>query len=223
VTLALLLGLLFWHLYVTAWVGQADAPTLMRFGARKVLHGFPQPPWRLMASTFLHAGWIHLLGNLLVLAAWGACLERLLGRLELLGLFLLSGLWGSLLSDMYGPNILAMGASGAAFAMVTSVLALAVTSPERPEWDGDAVRWRNVSLAALALNLVTAAGFSSFVQGARLDHWAHAGGAICGLLLGALSGLAAPRARRAAFWCATLALAAGAAAVIAARGASPFG
>lgn len=222
-TLALLLALLGWQIYVTGGAGQADAPTLMQYGARKANRGFPQAPWRLMASVFLHFNWWHLLSNLLVLGAWGACLERVLGRAQVLAIFLLSGLWGSLLSDKFGPSILAMGASGAAFAMVTSVLALALVASDWPEWDGDSRRWLQVSLAALALNAVSAIGFARLMQGALMDHWAHGGGAMCGLLLGLAPALAGREKRGPAFWMTALGLALAASAMLAVRGSSPFG
>lgn len=223
-TFALVLLLLGWQLYVTGGAGTADAPTLMRFGARKAMFGFPQAPWRLMASCLLHAGWFHLLSNLVVLAVWGSCLERLLGRLPLLWFFALCGLWGSLLSDLYGPNVLAVGASGIVFGMILAVLAFSTLARDWPRWGGsdNALRWRDVSLAALALNLVTAAGFEFFRSGVRLDHWAHAGGAFCGLAL-ALGPILAPGDRRTlAYWLTALLLALAAAGVIAARGSGPF-
>lgn len=221
-TFGLLLGLLIWQIYVTGGAGHADAPTLMQFGARKATRGFPQAPWRLMASVFLHFNWWHLLSNLLVLGVWGACLERLLGRLQVLVLFLLAGLWGSLLSDKFGPSILAMGASGAAFAMVTAVLALSVLGPDWPEWNGEAGRWLQVSVAALALNAVSALGFARMMPGALMDHWAHGGGALCGLLLGLAAALAGRDKRGPAFWGVSLGMTLTAWAILATRGSSPF-
>jgi membrane associated rhomboid family serine protease len=129
--------------------------------------------------------------------------------------------------------VLALGASGAVFAMVSAVLVLSLLARDWPQWEGDAQRWFNVSLAALALNLVSAVGFSSLIQGARLDHWAHGGGAMCGLLLAlapALAGMGrlgdsgreGPDRRKLAFWTTAAVLTASAAAVIFSRGSSPF-
>lgn len=222
-TLGLVMVLLGWQLYVTGGAGHADAATLMQYGARKANRGFPQAPWRLMASVFLHFNWWHLLSNLLVLAAWGACLERVLGLGQVLAVFLLGGLWGSLLSDIKGPNMTAMGASGAVFGMVTAVLCLASLARDWPEWGGDANRWFRVSAAALALNILTAVGFARMMQGtAVMDHWAHGGGALCGVLLGVAPALR-PKTRVLAFWGTALALGLVAAAVIVSRGPSPFG
>jgi membrane associated rhomboid family serine protease len=176
-----------------------------------------------MASVFLHFNWWHLISNLIVLGVWGGCLEKVLGRVEMLAIFLLAGLWGSLMSDLYGPNVLAMGASGAVFAMVAAVLVLALLAGDWSQWEGDSRRWLTVSLVALALNALSAVGFAGFVQGVRLDHWAHGGGALCGLLLGLASALAGPQRRRPAFWATAVALSLAAGLFIASRGPSPFG
>jgi membrane associated rhomboid family serine protease len=222
-TVAMAVALLGWYLFVTGG-GPVDAPTLMRYGARKAMFGFPQPPWRLLSSIFLHAGWFHLISNLLVLLCWGGCLEKLVGRGPWLAVFLLGGLWGSLASDLYGPRILAVGASGAVFSMLSSVLVLSILAADWAGWEGSeqAQRWRNVSVVALALNLVTTLSLPWAMKGARLDHWAHAGGALCGLAL-MLAPALVPSARRSlAFWLSILVVGGAAAAVIASRGSGPF-
>ncbi len=221
-TWLLVFGLVGWQLYVGGLDLRPEAQSLLRFGARKATLGFPQEPWRMLASVFLHLNAGHLISNIVVLAAWGACLERLLGRAELYALFLLTGFAGSLFSDLYGPSSLAMGASGAAFGFAGAVLALSFLAPERAAWNGDAGRWRQMSVAVFALGLLTVAGFSSMVPGARLDHWAHGGGALCGLLLGLVPSVAGERRQRAAFWAAALVTAVAMGAVVSSRGANPF-
>ena len=223
VTWGLLLGLLAWHVYVTGGAAQPAAATLVEYGARKATMGFPQAPWRLFASMFLHGNWWHLISNLVVLGFWGACLERVLGRMEMLALFFLTGLGSNILSDIFGPNMIAMGASGAVFGMVAAVLVLAILAPDWSVWQGESRRWLQVSLAALALNLVTAFSFATLVQGARLDHWAHGAGAAAGVLLALPAGLAGEERRRVAFWMTAALMAGAVGAALATRGASPFG
>lgn len=222
-TVFLLTALAAWQCHVVGIAASADASALIEHGARKATRGFPQAPWRLLASTFLHAGWWHLLTNLMVIGFWGARVERLLGRGELLALFLLSGFWGSLLSDIYGPSMVAVGASGAAFAMLSAVLMLAVGAPNWSSWQGQSRQWLTVSLAALLLNVVGGWGLASRLQGAALDHWAHAGGALCGALLAAgCVGLGEAR-RRVAFWGLALLLSLLAAGIVSSRGPTLFG
>lgn len=221
-TWALVLGLVGWQVFVAGFDLGADGQTLIRFGARKANLGFPQASWRLMASVFLHLNAWHLISNVLVLAAWGACLERLLGRFELLALFLLTGFAGSLLSDIYGPNSLAMGASGSAFGFAGAVLVLSFMAPGWPAWDDEAGRWRKMSVAVFGLALLTAVGFSSMMPGARLDHWAHGGGAAAGALLALGPALGGEKYKGRAFWVASAFVASALWLVVASRGSSPF-
>lgn len=221
-TWALVLGLVGWQVFVAGFDLGTDGQTLIRFGARKANLGFPQAPWRLMASVFLHLNAWHLISNALVLVAWGACLERLLGRFELLALFLLTGFAGSLLSDLYGPDSLAMGASGSAFGFAGAVLVLSFLAPEWRAWDGDAGRWWKMSVAVFGLALLTVVGFSSMVPGARLDHWAHGGGAVAGALLALGPALVGEKRRRLAFWACCAVGTVGLWTAVASRGANPF-
>lgn len=221
-TWALVLGLLVWQVFVAGFDLSADGQTLIRYGARKSSLGFPQAPWRLMASVFLHLNFWHVVSNLFVLVAWGACLERLLGRLELLALFLVSGFAGSLLSDIYGPNSLAMGSSGAAFGFAGAVLVLSFFSSKWNLWEGDAGRWRGMSVAVFGLGLATLMGFSSMIPGARLDNWAHGGGALAGLFLALGPAILGEERRRLGFWAGCLIAIALLWGVVASRGSSPF-
>lgn len=222
VTWVLVAALVAWQIYVAGFDLGADGQTLITFGARKANFGFPQAPWRLLCSVFLHLNAWHLISNVLVLAAWGACLERLLGRLELLAIFLLSGFAGSLSSDVYGPDSLALGASGAAFGFAGAVLVVALLAPGWSAWNGDAERWRKMSGAVFVLGLLTVLGFSVWVPGARLDHWAHGGGALTGALLAAGPALAGEKYRARAFWSVGAAVVGLLWMVVDYRGPSPF-
>ncbi len=223
-TLAIFFGLIAWQFYVFGTSGQAETQLLIEFGARKVTHGFPNPPWRLAASVFLHAGWWHLFTNLFIWWFWGARLEKLLGSVELLVFFVVAGTWSSLVSDMVGPDALALGASGAVFGVVGAVLGLSLTGPAFHGWagDGEAARWMKVSIAVLVLNGFTALGFSKAIPGARLDHWAHASGAVYGMIVGLSVGAAGSQRARKAYWALTALATILGYVVISSRGLNPF-
>lgn len=72
-------------------------------------------PLRLVASLFLHGGWLHLLGNLAFLAVFGDDVEGKLGGRKFLALYLLSGLVASLAQVAVAPRstVPIVGASGA--------------------------------------------------------------------------------------------------------------
>jgi len=213
--------LLAWQIYVAGFDATADGGTLVRFGARRPNFGFPQPTWRLLCSTFLHGGWIHLLSNALLIIFWGGKLCRLLGNVAFLGVFLVAGFWGSLISDIYGPEAIAIGASGGTSGLLLAVLTMALLNPSRERWDGEAGSWLRSSLAVVALNLVFVSGLTGGSH-LQLDHWAHTGGAIAGAFLGSMACLDR-EGRNRALWFGVLSLVLAAVGVVSARGSSPLG
>jgi membrane associated rhomboid family serine protease len=72
-------------------------------------------PLRLVAALFLHAGWLHLLGNLAFLAVFGDDVEAKLGGGRFLALYLLSGLAATAAEVAVHPRSVVpmVGASGA--------------------------------------------------------------------------------------------------------------
>lgn len=67
------------------------------------------------ASMFLHAGWIHLLGNMLFLFVFGRSIEDRYGHLKFFVMYFLSGLGAALVHIVFnaGSRIPTVGASGA--------------------------------------------------------------------------------------------------------------
>jgi membrane associated rhomboid family serine protease len=71
--------------------------------------------WGLVAHMFMHAGWMHLLGNLFMLFMAGPALEDRWGRPLYAAVYAISGLGGALLFALLAqdPNLPLVGASGA--------------------------------------------------------------------------------------------------------------
>src|SRR5208337_27528 len=69
----------------------------------------------LLTSMFLHAGWVHLVGNMVCLAFAGFVVEWSIGHLAFLALYLVAGVAGGLLHVLVDPTALEpmVGASGA--------------------------------------------------------------------------------------------------------------
>jgi len=69
----------------------------------------------LIASMFLHGGWLHLLGNMLFLFVFGRSIEDRFGHLKFLFIYLLGGLGGAMLHIILnaGSHVPTIGASGA--------------------------------------------------------------------------------------------------------------
>ena len=100
-----------------AW-GALDGGPGTRFDLQTVL--------RLFTALFLHAGWAHLLGNLVFLLIFGLPAEKAIGPWRLLLLFLLGGAVANLAAVLLlaGPGHVIIGASGAISALIGAYLAL---------------------------------------------------------------------------------------------------
>ena len=81
---------------------------------------------RLFSALFLHADWIHLLGNLVFLLIFGLPAERVMGGWRFLILFLIGGAAANLAAVLAidAPDRVIIGASGAVSAVIGAYLAL---------------------------------------------------------------------------------------------------
>jgi len=134
--------------------------------------------YRLIACAFLHGSLIHLIVNMYSLYIIGSQVETYLGKVKFLIIYLLSAIMGSVFSIVFSENSLSIGASGAIFGLMGSLLYFgyhyrlylsnAITSQIIP---------------VIVLNL--ALGF--ILSG--IDNFAHIGGLIGGYLSTMIVGL----------------------------------
>ncbi len=132
--------------------------------------------WRLVSAVFLHAGFIHLLMNSFVLAIAGRILEPSIGSVKFLFVFLFSGIVASLISIAWHPSTISVGASGAIYGLLGALIVLTfngfIPKPKRADvW----------IIAGLVIVSGLVMGFVS-----NIDHAAHFGGFLAGLLCGGL-------------------------------------
>jgi len=82
-------------------------------------YGFWDRPWTLVTSMFIHANVWHILANMVTLYFFGSYLNRLLGTTKFLIVYFAGGIMGSILYLLLppSPTIIAIGASGAIFAL----------------------------------------------------------------------------------------------------------
>lgn len=80
----------------------------------------------LLTSMFLHAGWLHLAGNMLYLWIFGPRIEIRLGRARFLGFYLLCGLAATAAQSFASPHTAVgmVGASGAISGLLGAYLLL---------------------------------------------------------------------------------------------------
>lgn len=123
---------------------------------------------QLFTSMFVHAGIIHLAGNMLFLLIFGLRGEEMFSLPEFLGIYLLGGLAGNVLSLVLGPNFASVGASGAVFALF-----------------GACVIYDRRSLGQSIMGALIFAGFLLIISsGPNVNYLAHIGGLGAGLLMG---------------------------------------
>ena len=69
----------------------------------------------ILTAMFMHAGWMHILGNMLFFWVFGSEIEDVMGPLRYLGFYLLSGLAATFTQVVVDPssNVPTLGASGA--------------------------------------------------------------------------------------------------------------
>ncbi len=145
-----------------------------------------------LTAMFMHAGWMHIIGNMIFLWAFGPEIEDAMGRLRYLVFYLLSGLAASLaqIAVMPHSNVPNLGASGAIAGVMGAFL---VTYPR------DEIRalllvgwWTRVTFIPAALligfwfviQLFNQVGAVATVETGGVAYAAHIGGFIFGMVTG---------------------------------------
>jgi membrane associated rhomboid family serine protease len=104
-----------------------DAQTLIAWGANYAPRMGSGEWWRLGASTFVHAGFLHLVATLAGLLAVGVILECAVGRIAFAAVYFASGVVASVVSLWTIPSTsISCGASGALFGIFGLLAATAV-------------------------------------------------------------------------------------------------
>jgi membrane associated rhomboid family serine protease len=145
--------------------------------------------WRLLTCAFVHAGWLHLIGNMLFLWLAGAALEDRWGRARFAGFYAAGAVASALFFSVLhtGPPILLVGASGAISALMGAFLVcFARMQIQFAYWIGiRAGRFDAVAYVALPLWFVTqlleAWGQSYGPEVSSVAFTAHIGGFLFGV------------------------------------------
>ena len=135
--------------------------------------------WRLLTSTFLHFGLLHLAFNMWALWVNGIVAERLYGSSRYLLLYLVAGVAGSVTSFLWHPFVNGAGASGAIFGVLGALFAYFLrTDTGVPK--SVLVAQRNTAGIFIVVSILNAARFPG------IDNAAHLGGLAAGFVLGLL-------------------------------------
>ena len=174
-------------LLLAARHGLEDGDTLLAWGANATQRDPLDVPWRLLASTFLHAGPAHVFFNATSMLIFGPAVERVFTRWGFWIVYAFGGAAASLASLLWrdghlGSATLSIGASGAIFALGGALLVGAVRLRSR------LAVGRARALGA-ALFYLVATGFAAGFTNNGTDNSAHTAGLLSGALLGGLLGI----------------------------------
>lgn len=101
-----------------------SADTLVTMGAKSsILIVQGNEVWRLLSAMVLHAGLVHYFLNMLALWFIGKAVEQCHGFIQTLLLFVIPAIGGSLLSAIFLPAYITVGASAGIFGLIGACLA----------------------------------------------------------------------------------------------------
>ncbi|MCP1102449.1 rhomboid protease GluP [Aequitasia blattaphilus] len=157
-----------------------DAGFLLEHGGMYVPYVFERNEYyRIFTSIFIHAGFNHLVNNMISLFLFGINLEKTIGKVKFIVIYFISGLGANLLSGWFdvvqNEYVVSVGASGAIFGLIGALLYVAIRNRGRIG---------NISGRGLLIMIVFTLyyGFTSV----GVDNIAHLGGLILGFILGVL-------------------------------------
>ncbi len=174
-TVALLLAVYAWQL---APGEQLSGAVLVRHGAKSLPHQVELGQWwRLLTASLLHAGWSHIIPNVLYVLYVGWNVESVLGRTGTL-LVIVASAVGSMIVSSVATPLPTVGASGITFGLFGAALALGWRyGPWMPDLARKRFGWSVFPF--IVYFLVFGAIWSEFV-----DNFCHLGGLAVGAALG---------------------------------------
>lgn len=135
--------------------------------------------WQLFSYMFIHAGFTHILFNMLALWMFGMELEQVMGSKKFLTFYLLCGLGGGIANLVVAPMFTAVGPTvGASGAVYGVLLAFGMMFPERPIYIYFLLPIKAKYFVVMYM------AFEIFSVGSMdgIAHFAHLGGALVGFL-----------------------------------------
>jgi membrane associated rhomboid family serine protease len=146
--------------------------TTIRFGALLGLVS-GEEPWRVVSAIFVHSTLLHVGLNMLGLVSFARSLEAHLGSARLIVLFVLCGTLGFVATLLWrGDQAFSVGASGSIFGLLGATVG-GLFLRRSPDWH-----------RVLISNLILALALAFVARG--IDHTAHLGGFVSGVLFGLL-------------------------------------
>jgi rhomboid protease GluP len=162
------------------WQG-FNGQILALFGAKYAPFIYQGQWWRLVTAGFLHGGLLHIAMNMWVMFELVAEVEQFYGSSRLVIIYVFSSIAGFVLSLLWAPTSLSIGASAACFGLIGCMMALGL---RRDHPLAQAIRsyYRRWAIYGLIF---------SFMPFMHIDIAAHVGGLVGGFVAGYVLGLPA--------------------------------
>ncbi|HET9982481.1 MAG TPA: rhomboid family intramembrane serine protease [Longimicrobiales bacterium] len=163
-------------IFVVTWLAGRFGVDLFAFLAFVPSQALREP-WTVLTYMFVHAGFFHVLFNMLALFFFGPPLEERWGSREFIKYYLICGLGGAAFSFLFAFHSPVVGASAAVYGVM---LAFAMNWPNSPIyiWGIFPIAAKWLVLIFVALSLFS--GFNGTADG--VAHFAHLGGFAAGFL-----------------------------------------
>ncbi|MGY4884599.1 MAG: rhomboid family intramembrane serine protease [Nanobdellota archaeon] len=141
--------------------------------------------WTFLTSMFMHAGFFHLLVNMLSLMFIGSLIEKIIGRKRYFWFYIFSGIFAGLffvLMSLIFPgdfNQYAVGASGALFGLIGLLMLLTPNLPVYIMFIPIPIKMKYAAPGMLILLWII-----SIAGNVSIGNTAHLGGLVAGLIYG---------------------------------------
>ena len=137
--------------------------------------------WQLVTYMFMHAGWMHLIFNMIGLYMFGMTLENFWGSKRFLQFYIICGLIaGGTQLALQGGSLYSLGASGAIMGILAGFAYLFPNTELYIYFIPIPVKAKYAISGFILLDL-----FGAVVprEGDQIGHYAHLGGALAGLII----------------------------------------
>jgi rhomboid protease GluP len=157
-----------------SFMGGIDGQVLVRLGAKFTPLIARGEVWRLVVPIFLHGGIFHIFMNSMVLMDLGPQLEEVYGSARFFFLYILTGVASFIVSALWSPMSISIGASGSLTGLIGLMLAITTRRGSNivmQMYRKQLIKW-----------IVYIGIFGLLLPG--IDNAAHLGGLVAGFLLG---------------------------------------
>ena len=137
-------------------------------------------PWRIVTSSFTHAGAMHLLGNMLALFLFGLAVDLRVGRIPTAIILAAAAIAGALVQAQFITEPM-VGFSGAIYGLIGATLVLMPTRPALLTFQGAVIPIPTWLWTLLLMPVFTFTAYAD--EGSHVGYMAHLGGFFAGLLV----------------------------------------